>query len=115
MVLEPLEATNPDVTVEDVEALIDTNYAGKLKSDVEAAIKAKWSKIMGPDVEIVVNYRCPSACRAVSLISMPANCFQRMKEPHFFVQGGSNMTGTNCDLFTHKSSWSYLNHLVVCG
>ena len=28
------------------------------------------------------------------------------------VQGGSNMTGTNCDLFTHKSSRSYLNHLV---
>jgi hypothetical protein len=25
------------------------------------------------------------------------------------------MTGTNCDLFTHKSSRSYLNHLVcVC-
>jgi hypothetical protein len=22
------------------------------------------------------------------------------------------MTGTNCDLFTYKSSWSYLNHLV---
>ena len=30
------------------------------------------------------------------------------------VQGGSNMTGTNCDLFTHKSSRSYLNHLVFC-
>jgi hypothetical protein len=29
------------------------------------------------------------------------------------VQGGSNMTGTNCDLFTHRSSRSYLNHLVV--
>jgi hypothetical protein len=28
------------------------------------------------------------------------------------VQGGSNMTGTNCDLFTHKSSRLYLNHLV---
>jgi hypothetical protein len=28
------------------------------------------------------------------------------------LQGGSNMTGTNCDLFTHKSSRSYLNHLV---
>jgi hypothetical protein len=28
------------------------------------------------------------------------------------VQGGSNMTGKNCDLFTHKSSRSYLNHLV---
>jgi hypothetical protein len=29
-----------------------------------------------------------------------------------YVQGSSNMTGTNCDLFTHKSSRSYLNHLV---
>lgn len=57
MVLEPLEATNPDVTLDDVEALIDTNYAGKLKPTVEAAIKAKWGKIMGPDVEIVVNYK----------------------------------------------------------
>ena len=28
------------------------------------------------------------------------------------IQGGLNMTGTNCDLFTHKSSRSYLNHLV---
>jgi hypothetical protein len=28
------------------------------------------------------------------------------------LQGGWNMTGTNCDLFTHKSSRSYLNHLV---
>ena len=29
------------------------------------------------------------------------------------VQDGSNMTGTNCDLFTHKQSRSYLNHLVT--
>jgi hypothetical protein len=29
------------------------------------------------------------------------------------IQGGSNMTETNCDLFTHKSSRSYLNHLVL--
>jgi hypothetical protein len=29
------------------------------------------------------------------------------------LQGGSNMTGTNCDLFTHKSSQSYLNHLLL--
>jgi hypothetical protein len=28
------------------------------------------------------------------------------------VQGGSNMTGRNCDLFTHNQSRSYLNHLV---
>jgi hypothetical protein len=30
-----------------------------------------------------------------------------------FIQGGSNMTGTNCDLFTHSQSRSYLNHLVT--
>ena len=29
------------------------------------------------------------------------------------IQGGSNMTGTNCDLFTHNQSRSYLNHLVI--
>jgi hypothetical protein len=28
------------------------------------------------------------------------------------IQGGSNMTGTNCGLFTHNQSRSYLNHLV---
>jgi hypothetical protein len=28
------------------------------------------------------------------------------------LQGGSNITGTNCDLFTHNRSRSYLNHLV---
>jgi hypothetical protein len=28
------------------------------------------------------------------------------------IKGGSNMTGTNCDLFTHNQSRSYLNHLV---
>jgi hypothetical protein len=28
------------------------------------------------------------------------------------IQGGSNMTGTDCGLFTHNQSWSYLNHLV---
>jgi hypothetical protein len=39
-----------------------------------------------------------------------------LKKQAFFlflqVQGGSNMTGTNCDLFTHKEFRSYLNHLV---
>ena len=28
------------------------------------------------------------------------------------IQGGSNMTGINCDLFTHNQSRSYLNYLV---
>jgi hypothetical protein len=32
--------------------------------------------------------------------------------PLCILQVGSNMTGTNCDLFTHKSSRSYLSHLV---
>jgi hypothetical protein len=31
---------------------------------------------------------------------------------NFILQGGSNMPGTNCDLFTNKSFRSYLNHLV---
>jgi hypothetical protein len=31
---------------------------------------------------------------------------------YIHIQSGSNMIGTNCDLFTHKSSRSYLNHLV---
>jgi hypothetical protein len=29
-----------------------------------------------------------------------------------WVQGGSNMTGTDCGLFTHNQSRSHLNHLV---
>jgi hypothetical protein len=36
----------------------------------------------------------------------------KMNYIHTKIQGGSNMTGTNCDLFTHKYSQSYLNHLV---
>ncbi|XP_024085468.1 inaD-like protein isoform X2 [Cimex lectularius] len=48
------EASNPDVELDDVELLIDTDYEGPLKTSVEEAIKTKWSKIMGPDVEIVV-------------------------------------------------------------
>ena len=34
------------------------------------------------------------------------------KQSPMNIQGGSNMTGTNCDLFTHNQSRSYLNHLV---
>jgi hypothetical protein len=35
-----------------------------------------------------------------------------LKKYYKYIQGGSNMTGTNCDLFTHNQSRSYLNHLV---
>jgi hypothetical protein len=38
---------------------------------------------------------------------------KKLKNRYEYIQGGSNMTGTNCDLFTHKSSRSYLNHLVI--
>ncbi|XP_046389110.1 patj homolog [Ischnura elegans] len=48
---QALEALNMDV---DVERLITTTYDGELDPAVEAAVKAKWSKIMGPDCEIVV-------------------------------------------------------------
>jgi hypothetical protein len=39
-------------------------------------------------------------------------CFPDPQPFRHIIQGDSNMTGTNCDLFTHKSSRSYLNHLV---
>jgi hypothetical protein len=45
----------------------------------------------------------PTACK---------ECLRDREENRRHIQGGSNMTGTNCDLFTHKSSRSYLNHLV---
>lgn len=49
------EAANVDVSLDDVELLIDDDYEGPLKPTVEAAIQAKWGKILGPDVEIVVS------------------------------------------------------------
>ncbi|XP_066905977.1 multiple PDZ domain protein isoform X3 [Halyomorpha halys] len=48
------EASNLDVEVDNIDILIDSEYEGPLKPAVEAAIKKKWSEIMGPDVEIVV-------------------------------------------------------------
>ena len=34
---------------------------------------------------------------------------------YIHTQGGSNMTGTDCGLFTHNQSLSYLNHFVYKG
>lgn len=48
------EAANIDVTLEDAELLIDEDYESPMQPIVEAAIQAKWSKILGPDAEIVV-------------------------------------------------------------
>jgi hypothetical protein len=46
--------------------------------------------------------------------SLCSRCMSPRVKAFVQIQGGSNMTGTNCDLFTHKSSRSYLNHLVPC-
>jgi hypothetical protein len=51
----------------------------------------------------------PYFCRTNSRCSQKTAAISGMFSK---VQGGSNMTGTNCDLFTHKQSRSYLNHLV---
>jgi hypothetical protein len=68
--------------------------------------------------------------------SIPAGCWQQTAQQNIFllklplispritavllctktcVQGGSSMTRTNRDLFTHNQSRSYFNHLVFCS
>jgi len=44
-----VETESRDLDLEDLEILIDTRYEGEILPTVEAAIMAKWSKIMGPD------------------------------------------------------------------
>lgn len=53
--LEKFEATNLNVDIRDLEMLIDDDYEGPLKPTVEAAIQAKWNKIIGNDSEIIVS------------------------------------------------------------
>lgn len=43
-----------DVRLEDIELMIDTNYSGELRPSVESAIERKWSRIVGPEFDIVV-------------------------------------------------------------
>jgi hypothetical protein len=57
--------------------------------------------------EVTITANCLDLC-ACKLMEATSNC--SVCEVH--IQGGSNMTGTNCDLFTHNQSRSYLNHLV---
>jgi hypothetical protein len=49
------DTRNVDMDLEDLEMLIDTRYDGEILPTVEAAIMAKWGKIMGQDCEIVVS------------------------------------------------------------
>ena len=44
----------PLPSTEDLELLIDRDYSGSLQPPVAAAIKRKWSRILGPDMDIVV-------------------------------------------------------------
>jgi hypothetical protein len=50
-------------------------------------------------------------CKAGRLLCFSCIVLQ-MHQRVVMLQGGSNMTGTNCDLFTHDQSRSYLNHPV---
>lgn len=47
-----LDAANEAINLE---ALIDSNYEGLLKPNVEAALQAKWSNVLGPSCEIIVS------------------------------------------------------------
>lgn len=71
------EAANIDVTLEDAELLIDEDYESPMQPIVEAAIQAKWSKILGPDAEIVV---CVIVVLFYTLLSSISNsdvfCYQ---------------------------------------
>jgi hypothetical protein len=55
--------------------------------------------------------------KATGLEMKMAGLKQQTRKKHLLtvkkIQGGTNMTGTNCDLFTHNQSRSYLNHLVL--
>lgn len=51
----PPEAPPSDTRLEDIELMIDSNYSGVLPASVEAAINLKWSRIVGPEFDIVVS------------------------------------------------------------
>lgn len=52
-----METNTRELDLEDLEILIDTRYEGEILPTVEAAIMAKWSRIMGPDCEFNRNSR----------------------------------------------------------
>lgn len=43
-----------DARLEDIELMIDSDYTGELRPSVANAIERKWSRIVGPEFEIVV-------------------------------------------------------------
>ena len=55
--LENIESDNMNIDICDLDMLIDNDYEGTLKPTVEAAIQAKWKKILGDDSEIIVSAR----------------------------------------------------------
>ena len=70
-----------------------------------------------PSQPVISNYLVLRALSVVSRgVETGANkyreCETDIKIISGHIQGGSNMTGTNFDLFTHNQSRSYLNHPV---
>ena len=43
------------VLLEDLEKLIDSDYRGEIRPEVETAIQLKWGKILGDEYDIVVS------------------------------------------------------------
>ncbi|KAF2344117.1 PDZ domain [Trinorchestia longiramus] len=52
--VQRLNLVNSALHSEDLELLIDRQYSGPLRPTTETAIKKKWARIMGPDMDIVV-------------------------------------------------------------
>jgi hypothetical protein len=75
------------------------------------------SQIFTGDMQLILSPAFQLAWFCSSVASKYAHiywqCLITRNDACFEVQGGSNMTGTNCYLFTHKSSRSYLNHFVL--
>jgi hypothetical protein len=72
------------------------------REDVSPRLSSKFDPVVGPNLCKMNKTRLRVESAELTVSYNAFHC----------IQGGSNMTGTNCDLFTHKSSPSYLNHLV---
>jgi hypothetical protein len=59
----------------------------------------------------VVNPFRNNVKKNIDILDFLVNC--SFESVFSVIQGGSNMTGTNCDLFTHNQSRPCLNHLVL--
>ena len=77
---------------------------------VDAILQRTCGHVGGHVLRIKCTVRNKSHCPVSNHFPCRSTKYRHNKTGN--VQGGSNMTGTNCDLFTHKQCRSYLNHLV---